>query len=360
MRIEPHDLNLNGLLDLLHDRYLLDAAGLTFVPQGIDSWSYIATCNDGSRAFVKLTRPEPTGATTSEMPLMAALVARGLPVPRPIADLDGAFASTLDGYDVHVLEYIAGRTLEDESDWPDDLYAGVARIVAAVHMATRDVRSVLWRAEDYALPFLPAFETTLATFEADSFPPDGEEPIVGLRELIAPRVPQLRATIDRLRQLRDLASVRRSEAVLCHTDIWGSNLLLSPGGTLHLLDWGGALIGPPESDLFMFAGTTFFPSGRFGWFLDQYEAAFRLVRLEADTFGFYLYKRNLEDLAGFVAAIGAGRTEAMALDAALSIVADLLDETGPIADQIEGVREILVARRGIVRRNFGPRAATRG
>src|SRR5665811_1018667 len=49
--------------------------------------------------------------------LMAALAARGLPVPRPMADLDGAFASTLDGYDVQVLEYIAGRTLEDESDW---------------------------------------------------------------------------------------------------------------------------------------------------------------------------------------------------------------------------------------------------
>jgi Ser/Thr protein kinase RdoA (MazF antagonist) len=360
MRIEPHDLNLNGLLDLLHDRYLLDAAGLTFVPQGIDSWSYVATCNDGSRAFVKLTRHEPTGTTTSEMPLMAALAARGLPVPRPMADLDGAFASTLDGYDVQVLEYIAGRTLEDESDWPDDLYSGVARIVAAVHSATSDVRSLLARAEDYALPFLPAFETTLAALQAGSAPLDGEQPMIRLRELIAPRVPHLKAAIDRLRQLRDIASVRRSEAVLCHTDIWGSNLLLSSGGTLHLLDWGGALIGPPESDLFMFAGTTFFPSGRFGWFLDQYETAFRPARLEADTFGFYLYKRNVEDLAGFVASISAGRTEAMAPDAALSIVAGLLDETAPIEDQTECIREILVARRSIVTRNSGPRAATRG
>jgi hypothetical protein len=95
----------------------------------------------------------------------------------------------------------------------------------------------------------------------------------------------------------------------------------------------------------MFAGTTFFPADRFGWFLDRYEAAFRSTRLDAETFGFYLYRRNLEDLAGFVASIAEGRTEAMAPAAMFAIVADLLAEMTTIEGQIERVREVLAARR---------------
>src|ERR1035437_3748903 len=132
MRIEPDGLNQNRLVDLLRDRYLLEVAGLTFVPYGIDSWSYVATCRDGDRAFVKLTRRKPsTIATAWELPLMAALAAGFVPVPRPIADRDGGFVSALDGYDVQVLEYLEGRTLEEETAWPDDLLAPVAEPGAA-------------------------------------------------------------------------------------------------------------------------------------------------------------------------------------------------------------------------------------
>ena len=345
MRIEPDDLNQTGLLELLRDRYLLEVVGLTFVPYGIDSWSYVATCRDGSRAFVKLTRREPsTTATASEIPLMAALAAGLVSVPRPVVDRGGGFVSALDGYDVQVLEYLEGRTLEEEAAWPDDLYARVAETVAAVHASTGAVRQLVERVEDYDLPFLPRFAATLTAIEVGGPLPASDETLARLRGMAAPRARELRAGIVRLERLRDLARVRHSDDVLCHTDIWGSNLLLSNDGMLHLLDWNGALIGPPERDLFMFAGTTFFPAGRFGWFLDRYEAAFRRIPLEADTFGFCFYRRNLEDLAGFVASIVEGRNEAMAPAAMLAIVADLLAEMPLIEGQINSVREVLAAR----------------
>jgi Ser/Thr protein kinase RdoA (MazF antagonist) len=346
MRIEPDGLNQNSLVDLLRDRYLLEVAGLTFVPYGIDSWSYVATCRDGNRAFVKLTRRElSTIATASELPLMAALAAGLARVPRPISDRDGGFVSALDGYEVQVLEYLEGRTLEEETAWPNDLLARVAETVAAVHASTNAVRPLVQRVEDYDLPFLPGLSETLTAIEMGRPLPAGDESLAKLREMVLPRALELRTTIVRLERLRDLARVRDSDEVLCHTDIWGSNLLLSDGGRLHLLDWNGALIGPPEHDLFMFAGTTFFPADRFGWFLDRYEAAFRRTRLDAETFGFYLYRRNLEDLAAFVASIAEGRTEAMAPDAMLAIVADLLGEMATIEGHIERVREVLAARR---------------
>lgn len=95
----------------------------------------------------------------------------------------------------------------------------------------------------------------------------------------------------------------------------------------------------------MFAGTSFFPPERFGWFLDQYEASFRPMRLDAATFGFYLYRRNLEDLAGFVGAIVEGQSEAMVPATMLGIVAELLDEAPRIDEQIERVSQVLSTRR---------------
>jgi spectinomycin phosphotransferase len=351
MRIEPHGMDRDGLERLLRDRYGLDVVSLAFVPYGIDSWSYVATCRDGGRVFVKLRRPEVSTATTgAEMPLMAALAAAGLHVPRPIADRDGCFLGTLGEYDVRVHEYLEGRALEKESDWPDDLYALVAEIVAAVHATTMAVRSIVERVEDYELPFLPQLEAYLAAIEAGDPPPANGETMAGLHEIAAPRATQLLAEIDRLRQLRVFAAGRDTDMVLCHTDIWGSNLLLSTDGTLYLLDWDGALMGPREYDLFMFAGTTFFPPDRFAWFLDRYEAASGQLRLDADAFAFYLHRRHLEDLAWFVASIRAGNNEAMTPAAALAVAANLLDETTLIERHVDRVRDVLAARPSSARR----------
>jgi Ser/Thr protein kinase RdoA (MazF antagonist) len=346
MRTEP-DLDKSTLLEHLRDRYRLELAGLTFVPFGLDSWSYVATCHDGSRAFVKLSRRVPlVNATASEIPLLVALAAGLVPVPRPMADRDGGFVNAVDGYEVQVLEYLEGRSLEAETDWPDDLYARVAETVAAVHASTSAIRPLVERVEVYDLPFLPRLAASLKVIEAGGVLPAADDmTLARLREMVVPRARELRAAIGRLERLRDLARVRQSDEVLCHTDIWGSNLLLSDDGRLHLLDWNGALIGPPEHDLFMFAGTTFFPADRFGWFLDRYEAAFRRVRLDAGTFGFYFYRRNLEDLAAFVGSIVEGQTEAMGPAATLGIVTDLLAEMPRIEGQIDRVLDVLVRAR---------------
>src|SRR5664280_3528750 len=101
MRTEP-DLNKSSLLECLRDCYLLEVARLTVVPYGLDSWSYVATCHDGSRAFVKLPRRAPsTDATASELPLQAALAAGLAPVPRPMADRHGGYLNAFRHASVH-------------------------------------------------------------------------------------------------------------------------------------------------------------------------------------------------------------------------------------------------------------------
>lgn len=343
MRIEP-DLDQSKLVELLRDRYLLDATRLTFVPHGIDSWGFLAACSDGSQVFIKLSRR--ATSTPSEVPLLAALAARQVAVPCPVADRDGGFLNAVDGYEVQVLEYLEGRSLEAETAWPDDLYAQVAATVVAVHNSTNAVRHLVERLERYELPFLPPFAVTLTAIEDHAELPVGDDPtLTTLRKMVRPRAQDLRVAIGRLETLRDRARVRDSDEVLCHTDIWGSNLLRAEDGTLHLLDWNGALLGPREHDLFMFAGTEFFPAERFGWFLDRYAAACGRVRLDAETFGFYFYRRNLEDLASFVESIAEGRMEAMGPDAMLGVIADLLAELPRLEGRIRQASRVLAKAR---------------
>ena len=346
MRTEP-DLDKGRLIDHLRERYRLPVERLDFVPFGLDSWSYVATDDHGGRAFVKLTGQGPSArAAASETSLLAGLAAAGVPVPRPIPDRDGGLVGAFEGYEVQVLEYLEGGNLEDETAWPDDLYGKVAELVAAVHASTPRVRSLGPRTEDYELPFLPGLAAALAAIEARVRPPRLDDPsLTAFRELMLPRTGEIRAAIDRLERLRDRArsGSQPADMVLCHTDIWGSNLILDESASLHLLDWNGARIAPPEADLFMFAGTSFFPPGRFGSFLRRYEPAVGRVDLDADRLGFYLYRRDLEDLALFVDDIVAARTDLMAPSATLAIIADLVQELPLLDDRIERARAVLRA-----------------
>ncbi|MBA2570544.1 MAG: aminoglycoside phosphotransferase family protein, partial [Chloroflexi bacterium] len=269
----------------------------------------------------------------------------GLRVPRPIADRDGQLTVRFERLELTVLVYLDGRTLEGETAWAEPLYVKIAEVIAAIHGSTQSVRHLVPRTERYELPFLPRLADTVeGLVTGASFPADDHPTLAGLRDLLAPRVAELLDRIVVLGTLRDGARKRGGETVLCHTDLWGSNLLLDENGELSVVDWDGALLGPPEHDLFMFAGTGFFPADRFGWFLDRYERAFRPISLDADVFGFYLERRNLEDIAEFVIQLTEGSGDDADLYAALGYTAQVIDDWPGLEKRIDAVRGLLRAR----------------
>jgi len=58
-------------------------------------------------------------------------------------------------FELVVLEYLEGQTMENETAWPDPQYASVAGVMAAIHGSTESVRHLVPRTERYELPFLP-------------------------------------------------------------------------------------------------------------------------------------------------------------------------------------------------------------
>jgi len=84
--------------------------------------------------------------------------------------------------------------------------------------------------------------------------------------------------------------------VVCHTDLHGGNLLVDSRGNLYILDWEGAMLAPPEQDLFFFAGQDTF----WDLFWPNYQREFGPARLDVDMLAFYYYRRGLEDLADWL------------------------------------------------------------
>jgi aminoglycoside phosphotransferase (APT) family kinase protein len=279
----------------------------------------------GETSYVGL----PRGA---EFPLLLALRELGrVSVPRPVADREGGYLGRFDRFLVCAYEYIEGRSLNGETAWPDALYTRVAETLAAIHGSTDAVRDLVPRTERYELPFVEPLLEILEDVEA-SRPRDGEGP---LQTVLVPHADVVRASVRRLQQGRNLIRSRPREPVLCHTDFIGSNLMLGDDGELSAVDWDGAMLGPPEADLFVFAAPSFYPSDRFGWFLERYQHAGGRTDIDGDALAFYLRRRHLEDLAGFVDNVVVGNSDEMTIEESLELVRWIVEDLPALERRID-------------------------
>jgi spectinomycin phosphotransferase len=193
---------------------------------------------------------------------------------------------------VALFELVDGEPLGDHELRDPTLSRQVASLVATVHAATPAL----------AVPFVETFEVwadglrrRLAELDSDAVPADGL--VAEARALVWPQRAALLARLERVQALGAAARSRSTGHVLCHGDLIGDNLLRDRGGRLWLVDWDGATMAPRELDLVLFGGQGF------ERFLAHYEAAAGPCDLDPDLVAFFLLRRNLDDLADWLAAL---------------------------------------------------------
>jgi spectinomycin phosphotransferase len=118
-----------------------------------------------------------------------------------------------------------------------------------------------------------------------------------LKALLLPHNEEILDYLNRLYELRSLARAMPRPRALCHTDLASANLLLDEHGELYILHWEGAMLPPPEHDLFLFTGEHFPIS------LKHYEQECGPVPLDGEVFGCHFYRRNLERLTDWLVRI---------------------------------------------------------
>jgi len=202
-----------------------------------------------------------------------------------------------DDHPLVLFNFIAGERVGYESPLPDEILAKLAGMVGILHRSTSDISVEHPRFESFDIPFEDELLKSLEALERIT--PGDNHGKRELQKLLLPRKEEILSNLNRLKELQHLAQAAEKEMVLCHTDLHGGNLIMTDQGELHILDWEGAVIAPPEHDLFAFAGEDRF----FDLFLPNYEREFGPVSLDSRVFGFYFYRRNLEDLTDWIVRI---------------------------------------------------------
>jgi len=305
MRLEPQ-FDQARLIACAAAEYGVALRRLTYIPRGEASYSYVAEAGDGARYILKVLDASRLAQITAQrmtfvLPLLHELRAKALlpNVPRPLFTAAGAPVALCGEYRLVLLGYVEGENPDRATFHRSDVWARLARDVAHLHSATGALESPCPEVETFEIPFETALldgMAALARVTTEDRP--GHQ---ALAALLLDQVETIMALLARLKELADLSRARTqdlaSSNVLCHTDIHRWNLLIDADDVLTIIDWEGAKLAPAEHDLFAFNGDDF-PA-----FLEAYLRAGGVRDLHAETFGFYFYRRNLEDLTDYIVRI---------------------------------------------------------
>lgn len=296
------------LIDTLRREYGLHVERLTYLKQAWVAHCYAVDCAGGERYFLKFYEQERQARTYAQdldfyLSLSYQLYKKQLlpSVACPVVTQRDKFAVSHNGHLLILFHWIEGQTVGFER-LPDHILAKLSTLVGQLHASTPQIDWPNPPRETFGIPFEGELAKDLVLLEGvTSADTSGKQ---GLRRLLWPRRDEILGLLDRLKELQALVQAKDKEMVLCHTDLHGGNLMLDDKGLLYVLDWEGAMLAPPEHDLFFFAWDERF----WDLFLLRYEQtlslrAFHPVCLDSATFGFYYYRRNLEDLAEWIVRI---------------------------------------------------------
>lgn len=300
MRIEPN-IDRAELIRKIAQEYEIDVENLTFLPKGMVGYCYTVDCLNGDRYFLKLFTDSRLGQISANrldfyLPLTRNLHSKGLlrNVPYSIKTQNGGLKTDFHSQPLILFNFIDGEVVGCDSPLSDNILVKLAGLVGMLHRNTHEIGIEFSCVEHFDIPFEDDLVNGLDSLEhVTKRDNPGKQ---ALRKLLLPRKDEILGYLERLKELQKLARATGKEMVLCHTDLHGDNLIMNDQGDLYILDWEGAMLAPPEHDLFFFAWEDRFMD----LFLANYQREFGPVSLNSDVFGFYYYRRNLEDLTDWI------------------------------------------------------------
>lgn len=286
------------LREHIAERYGLQVETLDYLPVGEVSHNFVAQSTNGRKYILKLLDQSRLARTCVEhlhpvLPMLRELRETSLltAIPAPVCALDGREMAPFGTYTLVLLHYVEGTNPDEETLHQPEIWRQLARLVARLHRATDKLQTACPFVETYTLAFEAELLGGLRALEQVGL--DARQGMRDLQALLAPRTDEIIRLLDRTKRLAAKAKALAPPQVLCHTDIHAMNLVIHRGA-LTLLDWEGLKLAPAEHDLFALTGEDF-PA-----FLRSYRRAGGVRELHPDTFGFYFYRRNLEDLTDWL------------------------------------------------------------
>ena len=282
------------LLYHLKTAYALPLCAMTFFPEGEDSYGYIAMSETGEKYFVKAS----TSVLDTHLKVASLLRHRCniSGVVAPLETRDGALSIPWQDFRVSFFPFIEGKSRWDlwkvGKDFTDTELSQTGALLATIHGCSDSIASNTLTVAKYDLPLRHELHTVLEVAERKVASQNQYQK--QLLETLATHRSSILETMDRYDELGRSAAAAQTSFVITHGDPTPGNLILDAENRLHLIDWDGVRLGPPEKDLVSFTGE------RFAVVLERYltERACD-VSLYADIFGFYIYEWTLNEIRDY-------------------------------------------------------------
>ena len=281
------------LLECLRAAYALPLQSITFFPEGEDSYGYIVASETGEKYFAKASTSVPNSRLQVTSLLKNRCNISG--VVAPLETQKGSVSVPWQDFRVALFPFIEGKSRWDlwkvGKDFTDTELLQTGKLLATIHASTEAIGFNNLTVAKYDLPGRHELHTVLAAPE--KIPPrNGYQK--QLLAAIAQHRPKIGQTLERYDSLGRSAAALQTPFVITHGDPTPGNLILDTENRLHLIDWDGVCLGPPEKDLVSFTGE------RFEIVLESYLNERRNpVRLHADIFGFYIYEWAINEIRDY-------------------------------------------------------------
>jgi len=285
--------NKTELLERLRNAYALPLQCLTFLPEGEDSYGYVILSETGEKYFAKASTAVPNSRL-----MVASLLRKRCNISSVVAPLEtqeGTLSVPWRDFRVALFPFIEGKSRWDlwkiGKDFTDAELSRTGALLATIHESTDAIASNTLTVAKYDLPERHELHTVLAAPE--QIPPRNRYQ-QRLLAAIAQHRSDILQTLERYDRLGRSSVVSQIPFGITHGDPTPGNLILDTENQLHIIDWDGVCLGPPEKDLVSFTGE------RFEVILESYLAERRNpIRLHADTFGFYIYEWAINEIRDY-------------------------------------------------------------
>ena len=281
------------LLEQLSTAYGLPLQSIAFFPEGEDSYGYVIASETGEEYFAKASTSVPNSCLQVASLLRHQCNISG--IVAPLKTLEGTLSILWQDFRVSLFPFIEGKSRWDlwkvGKDFTDAELSQTAALLATIHGCTDTVVSDSLTVAKYDLPLRHELHTVL---EAPEKIPARNGYQKRLLEAIAQHRSEILQTLERYDSFGRSASVLQTPFVITHGDPTPGNLIIDAENRLHIIDWDGVCLGPPEKDLVSFTGE------RFEVILESYLAKRRNgAALHTDIFGFYIYEWTLNEIRDY-------------------------------------------------------------
>ena len=282
------------LLQHLRVSYALPLCAITFLPEGEDSYGYIVVSETGEKYFAKASTSVPDACLRVASLLRHRCNISG--VVAPLETRDGALSIPWQDFQVSLFPFIEGKSRWDlwkvGKDFTDMELKQTAALLATIHHSTDAIDPSFLPVAKYDLPLRHELHTVLETAVRKT--PSQNQYQKQLLEALATHRSSILKTMDRYDELGRSAAASQTSFVITHGDPTPGNLILDTKDQLHLIDWDGVCLGPPEKDLVSFTGE------RFEVVLKRYLTEREYdVSLHVDILGFYIYEWTLNEIRDY-------------------------------------------------------------